>query len=153
MKSSPKGISPESGKISRLRFFFDRNMSYRIVEMVRIFEGPRHIVEHHDERFHETTKDVEWLAELGKDEPKPIVISGDAAILRNKAEKAVLREADLTFFCLERGWTQRPFDEQAWMFLKVWPLIVSGANVSPSRQIDVRVGNQPKIEIGLPTRS
>ncbi|GAC1346171.1 MAG: hypothetical protein NVSMB14_09280 [Isosphaeraceae bacterium] len=93
------------------------------------------------------------MAELGKDEPKPIVISGDAAILRNKAEKAVLREADLTFFCLERGWTQRPFDEQAWMFLKVWPLIVSGANVSPSRQIDVRVGNQPKIEIGLPTRS
>ena len=153
MNMSPKGKALESGKFRRYQFFFDRNMSRRIVDMVKIFEGPRHIVEHHDERFQPSTKDVEWLAKLGKDDPKPIVISGDEAILRNKEEKAVLREADLTFFCLERGWTQRPFEEQAWMFLKVWPIIVSEANVSPPCIFDVRVGNSPKIEIGRLTRT
>ena len=128
-------------------------MSYRIVEMVKIFEGPRHIIQHHDDRFQETTQDVDWLAELGKDDPKPIVISGDAAILKNKAEKAVLREANLTFFCLERGFTQRPFEEQAWMFLKVWPRIIADANASPPHIFDVRVGNKQKVEKREPTRS
>lgn len=71
--------------MSKLVFFFDWNISPRLAEMTKIYEDPRHIIQHHDTRFHEKTPAVEWLAALGSDKPKPIVISGDAAILKNQS--------------------------------------------------------------------
>ncbi len=135
-----------------ITFFFDANMSRRLADMAKIYVGNSHIIKHHDERFDPGTTDVDWIAALGKEDPKWVVISGDSAILKNKAEKEVLHEANLTFFRMPKGWPQTAFAEMVWKFFRVWPMIISGADVSPPKQFDIQLGKNPKIELVGPTR-
>lgn len=95
--------------------------------MVTIFDRD-HEIEHHDHQFDSTTADTIWLQEISRREIRPVVVSGDLRILRNRAEAQVLSDADLTFFVLEPGWTKLSWNDQAWKFLKVWPLITAKSN-------------------------
>ncbi len=135
-----------------MRFFFDANMSPRLADMAKAYVDNMHFIKHHDEMFPQGTTDVDWIAALGKDDPKWVVISGDSAILRNKAEKAVLYEANLTFFRMPKGWPEIPFPDMVWKFFRVWPQIISSADVSPPKQFDVQMGQNPKVIMVGPTR-
>ena len=111
-----------------MRFFFDRNMAPQLARMVDVLER-EHIARSYydDDRFQETTPDVEWIRALAADDPPWIIISGDGRILRNKTELSALKEARLTFFCLSRTWMHMSLYEQAWKFIKTWPQIVENA--------------------------
>lgn len=69
------------------------------------------------------TKDIEWLPKLAVRDPKPIVLTGDARILRNKVERAALAEAKLKFVCLSAGWMHLKWEDYAWKIIKAWPEI------------------------------
>lgn len=131
-----------------MKFFFDRCISRRIARMVQEYD-PDHTARHldDDDRFVPTTPDVEWLSALGAEEIPWIIISGDSRILRNKAERQVLREANLTFFCMSRQWSKMAIAEYAWKFIKVWPEIVRNARDSTSlpKIFEVSGGSSLKI--------
>ncbi len=113
-----------------MRFFFDRCVPIPIARMVRAIEEGQHEIRHHDEdeRFGPKTTDTEWMTALATDTaPLWIVISGDGRILRNKAERKVLEEVGLTFFCLDKPWPNTELYEYAWKFMKVWPKILAHA--------------------------
>ena len=114
-----------------MRFFFDRSMSWRLALMVDAFEDEHTAVAHdRDGRFRTTTPDTEWLSALAADDPPWVVVSGDGRILTRPAERQVLREANLTYFCMSRQWSKMKIPEYAWKFIKVWPEIVKAAKVS-----------------------
>jgi hypothetical protein len=122
-----------------MRFFFDRNMSPRLAQMIDIYDR-EHSVRHHDEdsRFTPRTADVDWIRVLASDgDPPWIVLSGDGRIARNRAEAAVLNEARLTFFCMSKTWMSMSFHEYSWKFIKLWPEIVERAKVSSPRIFEV----------------
>jgi hypothetical protein len=124
-----------------MNFFFDRCLPIRLARMIGVYEV-KHIVRHLDDdpRFHEQTGDVEWMRVLSKDDPPWIVISADLGILRNRVERAVLREANLTFFCLKKQWMKTmEFYERAWRFLKLWPEIISKSDQNYPRIFEVSV--------------
>lgn len=110
-----------------MRFFLDRNISLRLARLIEVFDR-EHQVEHHDSHFGPMTTDIEWLSRIQEWNPRPVVVSGDLQILRNKAESQVLRESGLTFFALESAWPKLTWDEQAWKFIKVWPRVRDRAN-------------------------
>jgi hypothetical protein len=132
-----------------MRFFFDRCMSPRLAKMVNAYEID-HTAQHHnfDSRFHEMTTDVEWLTAIGADEPPWVILSGDGRILKNRAERQVLREVNLTFFCMSRQWMHMRIEEIAWKFIKVWPDIVRTAKVSVTtpKIFEISGGHGLKIE-------
>lgn len=111
-----------------MRFFLDRNIPKQLAEITELFDRENQ-VEHHDRYFGPTTTDIAWLSHIRGWDPRPVVISGDLQILRNKAEAQVLRESGLTFFALEAAWPKLRWDDYAWKFLKVWPLIRDNAAV------------------------
>lgn len=120
-----------------MRFFFDRNMSIRLAQMVSIFERG-HTIRHHDDdsRFDQNTGDVDWIKALYEDgDPCWIVVSEDGRILKNRAEVAALNEARLTFFCMAKTWMGMGVHEFSWKFLKIWPDIVEAAKVSTPRVV------------------
>lgn len=121
-----------------MSFFFDRNMSPYLARMVSIY-AREHTVVHHDEdgRFTPTTRDVEWITALSADVPPWVVLSGDGRILKNRAERAALEEAKLTFFCMAKVWTHMSIHEYAWRFIKIWPEIVEASKVSSPRVFEV----------------
>jgi hypothetical protein len=90
-----------------MRFFFDRSMPIRIARMVAAYET-EHTIRHLDDdaRFADSTPDMEWMRTIAADTPPWIVISADFGILRNKAERAVLPESGLTFFCFNKAWAK-----------------------------------------------
>ena len=111
-----------------MRFFFDRNMPPQLARMVDVLEREHTARSYYDDdRFTDTTSDVEWIKRLAADDPPWIVVSGDGRILKNKIELSALKEARLTFFCLTRTWMHMKIYEQAWKFIKVWPDIVENA--------------------------
>jgi hypothetical protein len=84
-----------------MRFFFDRNMPPQLARMVDALEREHAARSYYDDdRFGDTTSDVEWINVLAADDPPWIVISGDGRMLKNKTERSALKEARLTFFCL-----------------------------------------------------
>lgn len=109
-------------------FFFDANFPGPLARAVQIITAPkkkRYTVVTHDEWFSEGTADVVWLADLGRrDEPKPIVIGGDGAILRRPAEAAALKESGLSYFVLVKGFPELNLYEQASKFFHAWPMIL-----------------------------
>ncbi len=137
-----------------MRFFFDRNISKYIAQMLDAFSRGHpggHEVKSLDDdrRFTNTTGDVEWLAVLGRDEPSWIVICGDAAILANEVERAALDEANLTFFCFDKSWMKMRFEDQAWKLVKAWPSIVATAQSVANTPAIFRVhwGKSTEIEM------
>jgi hypothetical protein len=121
-------------------------MSPRLARMIHAFE-PEHTVEHHDDTFDRTTADLEWIRQLADREKKWFVISGDLRILRNKAEAAVLRGSQLTFFALKRGWINIGLHEQAWRLVKVWSRIVDEARKATKPTVFEVPVNVQKIDV------
>jgi hypothetical protein len=130
-----------------MRFFFDRNFSYRIARMVAVYEL-EHTVRHHDDdaRFDQKTTDIEWLKALGGDPDPWAIISGDGRILKNKVERQALEGTGFQFFCLSRPWMKMKFHEQAWKFIKVWPEIVEAATTVRHRIFEISGGKSLKVE-------
>jgi hypothetical protein len=51
----------------------------------------------------------------------PVVVSGDGRILRNRAERQVLKECGRMFVYLAAGWTKLRWEDFAWKIVRVWP--------------------------------
>jgi len=130
-----------------MKFFFDRNFSWRIARMVGVFEL-EHTTWHHDQdaRFNHTTTDVEWLETLARDSESWAIISGDGRILKNKVERKALDETGFKFFCLSRQWMNMKTHEQAWKFIKVWPDVVEAATTLRDRIFEISGGRSLKVE-------
>lgn len=111
-----------------MRIFFDRCFAKQLCAAITALESGTHVVEYHDDHFAPTTTDVQWLRAVGQWTPKPIVVSGDVRILRKPDELRELIDQDLTFIFLAPGWTNIPFNDCAWKFLKAWPAILREAD-------------------------
>jgi hypothetical protein len=133
-----------------MRFFFDRCAPIGIARMVRAIEGDELLIRHHDEdkRFSDKTTDIEWMKAIRDDgDPTWVVISGDGRILKNKAERLVLDEVGLRFFCLDGAWPRMQIYEYAWKFMKVWPNIIERAGQKKGRIFRIGTGAALKIEV------
>jgi len=91
--------------------------------MLEAFDKDNQIRAHND-YFDQGISDIDLMQSLKKWTPIPIFISADSNILRNKVESQVLRECNLSFVCLARGWGNIPWPEFAWKIVKAWPGIV-----------------------------
>jgi len=128
-----------------MRFFLDRNVSKQMARLIEVFDRD-HEVRHLDTAgFAHDTPDIEWMAMLAEEQPRPVIVSGDGRILRNAAEAQVLARSGLTFFHLAEGWINLPWDEQAWKIIKVWPSIVKDAQ--PRKPSVFRVTINGKVEL------
>jgi hypothetical protein len=106
-----------------ITFFTDECFIYKANALLEAFDREnkiRALVDH----FPRGTPDVEWLRAVASWDPKPAIVCGDARILKNKVERAVLKDAGVTFLCLAPGWTNLPWPTFAWKIIKVWPDVV-----------------------------
>jgi len=113
-------------------FFTDENISKKAAQMLDIFE-PKHEVRACLDYFDEGTPDIEWIHAIASwnEGESTVAVCGDGRILRNKAEKRVLKECKLMFVYLAPGWTNLQWPVFAWKIVKVWPDIVR--NVEQAR--------------------
>lgn len=100
--------------------------------------------------FPKGTPDIQWIPEVASWDPQPTVVCGDGRILKNRAELAALRDANLMFVYLASGWTNLAWADFAWKIVKVWPDIVR--NVEKTRKptiFEVAVRTLKVARIGL----
>ena len=76
------------------------------------------------DHFHRGIADTEWLRRAAEMSPKPVILSGDGRILRNKVERQCLKDGDFTYVCLAKGWTSTSWSDYAWKIIKAWPAVV-----------------------------
>lgn len=103
-------------------FFLDENISQVAARLLEAFDRDceiRHLLAY----FEQGTPDTVWIPGVSAWEEKPVVVCGDGRILRREAEKVVLRQCDLTFVFLDKGWTNLKWEDFAWRIIKVWPTI------------------------------
>lgn len=107
-----------------MRFFVDNSISPVLTEAIRVLARiQQYDIVHLRERFAEDADDVEWIPELGR-EGDWIIVSGDPAISRSKAERAAWHESGLTAFFFAEGFVNKRFWKQAEIMVRWWPLIV-----------------------------
>ena len=104
-------------------FFTDENISEYLAKMLGHFDRVNEIRAHRD-YFEKGTRDVEWIKTVASWGNDTVIIGGDGRILKNRAEKAVLKECDITFVLLASGWLNLDWNNFAWKMIKVWPEIV-----------------------------
>jgi hypothetical protein len=112
-----------------LKFFFDNCLSPYLAQAIRALSVPeRHEVVHLRDRFQANAPDVDWITALGQ-EGAWVIISGDPRISKNRHEREVWRQAQLTTFFLAKGWMTIGFWEQAANLVRWWPKIVEQAHL------------------------
>jgi hypothetical protein len=104
-------------------FFTDENISEYLARMLESFDRKNEIRAHAD-YFKKGTPDAEWMREVAGWGSDIVAVCGDGRILKNAAERKVLKECNLMFVHLASGWTCLPWEEIAWKFIKAWPSIV-----------------------------
>ena len=75
--------------------------------------------------FGRGAKDLEWIPEAAKIDPKPVIVGGDGRILKNRVECAALKTSAMSFVYLASGWTGLSWNERVPKMVKAWPAIVS----------------------------
>jgi len=103
-------------------FFTDENISKRLAQMLDAFDRENEI-RAHAQYFQEGVSDVVWMRAVSSWDDSVAVVCGDGRILKNEAEKRVLKECNLTFVYLASGWTRLPWEQMAWKAIKAWPSI------------------------------
>jgi hypothetical protein len=110
-----------------LRFFFDANISTRIVRALQhLTEGDGCQLVHLSERFPEGAADIVWISELSS-QGSWILVSGDISIRRRPDERRVFELAKLPAFFLAKGWVNVSLWDQAVAMVKCWPTIMQHA--------------------------
>ena len=101
-------------------FFFDENISPYAAYMLSHFDR-EHQMRASIDSFERGTPDTTWMPIVASWDGDPVVVSGDGRILRNRAERQVLKECGRMFVYLAAGWTKLPWEEFAWRIVRVWP--------------------------------
>ncbi len=106
-----------------MKFFADACVP---VDVARLLNAYTHetVVAHLTESFSHDAPDVEWIRDVGKWDPRPIVLSGDQRILRNPDELKCLTESGLTWFFLKKGWMNLPIAEVKWRAVRAFGSIL-----------------------------
>lgn len=122
-------------------FFADENVPIHAARILNEFSR-RDTVRYLTDDFEPGTPDTVWLPAIAQWDPTPAVLSGDGQILRNEVERRVLREANLTFVLLTKGWLNTPWADYAWKIVKAWPSILAETiRVRRPTVFQVSVGN------------
>ena len=107
-----------------MNFFFDRCIAIRLARMLAAYDSV-HKVTHLDDdaRFTKDTEDVDFIAILAKDNPKPVLVTADVAMRRKPVERQELRSSGLSIVFLRARFNSQGFHDQAVKLLKIWPQI------------------------------
>lgn len=111
-----------------MRFFLDNCLPPRLAKCLHVLSSPEHSVTHLRQKFDADVSDPVWIGALSK-EGNWVLISADKRITRNPQNRAAWLKSGLTGFFLDKGWSNKGFDEQAWRLVRWWPDIVRGANM------------------------
>ena len=107
---------------------------------------PDHEVTHLRRKFRADISDPEWIGSLAK-EGGWVLVSFDKRIVRNPLNKQAWLSSGLTGFFFGKGWSSRPFDEQAWRLVRWWPDITKvAARVKPGAGFLVHPNRFGKLE-------
>lgn len=106
-----------------MRFFTDENVSQYLARMTALFDRDNEIHPHCD-HFSQGVPDDKWIPTVAGWDPKPVCIIGDNRILRTPALRVVARESGMSFVVLGDSFTNLPWTDQAWKFIKMWPALV-----------------------------
>ncbi len=106
-----------------MRFAFDENMNYQIIPLLHMSE-PDHQFETISDRFGKGAPDEEWINQYSQDSEKPVIVSGDGRILRDRAQRQVLKESSRHFVYLAHAWRNQSWEDLKWKYVKVWPELV-----------------------------
>jgi PIN domain-containing protein len=112
-----------------VKFFIDNNLCPAFAPALTSLSAQEGCtVTHLSERFKRNIKDEEWLPILSS-EGDWVVVSGDLRIFKLPHLRAIWIGSKLTTFFLAKGWTNKPFWEQAWWLVRWWPAIMKQAEL------------------------
>ncbi len=106
-----------------MTFYADENVSDKLARLLEVFDR-RNEIRHITDRYEKGTPDEIWIPGFASLSPTPVILGGDGQILRRKAQRTLLRDSNLSFVYLAKGWMNIPFEQQAWKIVKAWPDIV-----------------------------
>jgi hypothetical protein len=102
-----------------VKVLLDHNLSPRLARALNALFGDDHEVVSLRDKFAPNTPDVEWIAKLSA-EGGWVVISGDRAISRTRAEYQAFRSSKMTGFFLSRGLQKANVQQQMARLLVLW---------------------------------
>ena len=109
-----------------MKFFFDRNISNHLANMLNAFDRRNQIVRQDDDRrFEQDSDDAHIIRALASEDPKPIWVTNDISQKKVPAERLALRESEMTIFFVRRNY-HLPH-HQALKLLAVWPTVIDFA--------------------------
>ncbi|MBI2421496.1 MAG: hypothetical protein HYV27_01615 [Candidatus Hydrogenedentes bacterium] len=102
----------------------DENLPPKAARMLDAFDrkyGVRSIVDFADRGI----SDLDVFKLLGEMPEKPVFITQDGRILKRPAERAALKDIDITIVFLAPNWMNFSWPEKAWKLVKAWPSVAA----------------------------
>ena len=112
-----------------MRVFFDHNLSPALADALQALFAGEHDVVALRSKFPRTITDIEWIRALSS-EGHWIVISGDLAITRNRAERQVFQSSKLTGFFMAPALKKARVLKQLERLCALWDNIITLAGAA-----------------------
>ncbi|TVS06968.1 MAG: hypothetical protein EA423_05050 [Phycisphaerales bacterium] len=134
-------------------YLFDRNVPRRLALMLNHYH-PDDEVSFLDEHFPQNSPDSVWLSEIASSwDPLPVLVSGDGRILKNQAERQILRGIPTHFFLFADGFCNLSWELQAVHGVKMWPRIREAVERTRAPTVFKIPGKKNKLETISPTNT
>ena len=128
-----------------MKVFFDHCLSYKLAHALEALFRDEHQIVALQDKFRRDITDIEWITALNK-EGHWIVISGDQRITRNRAERRIFQNSQLTRFFMAPAVKNASVLKQLERLCAVWNnmlILASAAQPGALYELPIK-GNQPR---------
>ncbi len=129
-----------------MNFLFDENLPHRLALAVGTLHGRDYpdgrVVSVRDQAW-EGYEDRDWIHLLAGSCESWAILTRDK--MRNEID--LIRQGNLTWVIMHRGWAKIPYWEVSWKLIKAWPEIVGQTITRPGQTYRLQING--KLAIGI----
>ncbi len=129
-----------------MNFLFDENLPHSLAAAIDALHSHANrggrVLSVRD-RTWEGYDDRDWIRLLSENRESWIVVTRDK--MRNEIE--IIRQSNLTWVIMHRGWARIPYWDVAWKLVKAWPEIVDKTVIGPGETYRLQVNGRLTHEI------
>lgn len=102
-----------------MKVIFDENLPPTLARALNALFAGEHEIAHMRDKFGPSVADIDWISRLSS-EAQWVIISGDARITRNRAERAAFRNSRLVGFFFAPALNRSKVTKQMQRLLALW---------------------------------
>jgi hypothetical protein len=128
-----------------LKFFTTENFPNYLATLLKAYPDSNNEIQVYLDVYPPGEPDHGWISCIGKERPKPVILSADGEILSNAVARKLLLESGCSFVYLAKGWRKQDYHLNSWKLIRYWPGIVNASQGNAQQMVlEISINGVPR---------